>query len=107
MENKDRSKYKKPYVLARNLPVNNAMSMMQLHAEVDELEPDELDGKLAEAKDCAQVICDRFGLALAFEKSMHELAVSSSYVWQSGDLRDNMVYVQPALWKVSSVQQPC
>jgi hypothetical protein len=108
MENEDRARYKKPYVLARNLPVNNAMSMMQLHAEIDELEPAELDEKLAEAKDCAQVICDRLGLALAFEKSVHELAVASNGVWYSGDLRDvEAVYVKPALWKVSSVQQPC
>lgn len=107
MENEDRARYKKPYVLARNLPTSNAMSMVQLHAEVDELEPAELDEKLAEAKDCAQVICDRLDLALTFEKSVHELAVSSSYNWLSGDLRDNAIYVRPALWKVSSVQQPC
>ena len=108
MENEGRSQYKKPYVLARNLSVGNAMSMMQLHAEIDELEADELDKELAEAKDCAQVICDRLGLALAFEKSVHELAVSSDSCWYSGDLRDvETVYVRPALWKVSSVQQPC
>lgn len=107
MENKDRAKYKKPYVLARNLPSGNAISMVQLHAEVDKLELDELDEKLAEAKSCAQVICDRLGLALTFEKSVHELAVSSGCVWLSGDLRDNAVYVRPALWKVSTVQQPC
>ena len=108
MENEDRSQYKKPYVLARNLLAGNAMSMMQLHAEIDELGADELDRELAEAKDCAQVICDRLGLALAFEKSVHELAVSPDSCWYSGDLRDvETVYVRPALWKVSSVQQPC
>ena len=42
MENEDRSQYKKPHVLARNLLAGNAMSMMQLHAEIDELGPDEL-----------------------------------------------------------------
>ena len=57
MENEDRSQYKKPYVLARNLLAGNAMSMMQLYAEIDELGPDELDRELAEAKDCAQVPC--------------------------------------------------
>lgn len=108
MENEDRARYKKPHVLARNLPVGNAMSMMQLHAEVDELEPAELDEKLAEAKACAQVICDRLGLALAFEKSVHELAVASNYNWYGGDLRDEgTIYVRPVLWKVSPVQQPC
>ena len=108
MENEDRARYKKPYVLARNLPIGNAMSMMQLHAEVDELELAELDEKLAEVKVYAQVIRDRLGLVLAFEKSVHELAMSPVNVWQSGNLRDNKVtYVQPTLWKVSSVQQPC
>ncbi len=72
--------YKKPSVVARNVPISYALAMTKLHSDIARMSDADLDAELAEVEACAKLLCSKIGLALRFEKRESESLAVPEYV---------------------------